>query len=57
MYLPLRILIAGGMIWTLIWLVREVLRFLMAAVVIISSGCGLIIEAHCRNQPNKSISY
>ena len=28
--------------------------FYMAAVVVISDGCGLRVEVHRRNQPNKS---
>ena len=54
---PLRLLITSGVIgviWTPYdWLNKDYSLY-MAAVVIIDGGCGLRIEAHCRNQPNKS---
>ena len=46
----MKLIITSGMIWILYdWLNS----FYMAAVVIISSGSGLRIEAHRGNQPNK----
>ena len=51
---PPRLLVTSGMIWTPYDWLNKGYSFYMAAVVIINSGCGLRIEVHCRNQPNKS---
>ena len=44
------LLISSSMIWTLFDWLNMFYSFYMAAVVIIGSGRGLRIEAHCRNQ-------
>ena len=54
---PRRLLITSGVIWLdmdTILLAKQVLQFHIISVVIITSGSGLIIEVHHRNQPNKS---
>ena len=51
---PLRLLITSGVIWTPHDWLNKGYCFYMAAVVIIGDGCGLIFEAHHRNQPIKS---
>ena len=45
---------ASGMIWTPYDWLNKIYSFYVAAVVGIVSRCGLIIEAYCRNQLNKS---
>ena len=54
---PLRLVITSGMMWCnidAIWLVNKFYNFCMAPIVSIISRHGLRIEAHHRNQPNKS---
>ena len=51
---PSRLLITSGMIQiSYDWLNKDC-SFYMAAVAVIGGGCGLRIEAHHRNQSNKS---
>ena len=53
-WLPLRQLITSGVIWTPYDWLNKFYSCYMAATVIISGGRGLRVEAHQRNQPNKS---
>ena len=48
-----RLLITTGMIWTLYDWLNKLYSFYVATVVSIISRCGLGIDAHCENQPNK----
>ena len=49
-----RLLITSGVIWTPYDWLNKFYSFYMAAVVVIDDGCGLTVEAHRINQPNKS---
>ena len=51
---PPRLVITGGMIWTPYDWLKKYYNFCVAAIVGIVSRHGLRIEAHRRNQPNKS---
>ena len=52
--LPPRLVITSGVIWTSYDWLSKFYSFYIAAVVSIVSRCGIAIEAHHRNQPNKS---
>ena len=49
-----RLLITSGAIWTPYNWLNKGYSFYMAAVIVIDGGCGLRIEVHHGNQPNKS---
>ena len=51
---PTGVLMTGGVIWTLYDWLNNLYNFCIAAVVSIVSRCGFSIDAHSRNQSNKS---
>ena len=51
---PPRLLITNSVIWAPYNWLNKLYSFYMAAVFIINSGHGLIIEVHHRNQPYKT---
>ena len=51
---PSRLLITSGMIWTPYDWLNKFYCFYVAVVANIISRCGLSIDAHYRNKPNKS---
>ena len=49
-----RLLLTSGVIWTPYDWLNKLYSFYTAVVVGIVSGCGITIDVHCGNQPNKS---